>query len=126
MPAPVHATRLGHARREGGLRASSWNVGYCRCRTGAASVSSSHRPLLDMTRHTLALAVLACLLALGAGAGAAAEQAAARPASTAPVTLRILFPEGFTVRRMADRVSEVRRIAIRKRGVTPRLTGVAY
>ena len=79
-----------------------------------------------MTRHTLALAVLACLLALGAGAGAAAEQAAARPASTAPVTLRIIFPEGFTVRRMADRVSEVRKIAIRKRGVTPRLTGVAY
>jgi peptidoglycan lytic transglycosylase G len=79
-----------------------------------------------MIRHTLALAVLACLLALGSGAGAAAEQAAARPASTAPVTLRIIFPEGFTVRRMADRVSEVRKIAIRKRGVTPRLTGVAY
>ena len=43
-----------------------------------------------------------------------------------PVTLRIVFPEGFSVRQMADRVSEVRKIAIRKRGVTPRLTGVAY
>ena len=51
---------------------------------------------------------------------------AARPAEGPPVTLRIVFPEGFTVRKMADRVSEVRKIAIRKRQVTPRLTGVAY
>lgn len=43
-----------------------------------------------------------------------------------PVTLRIVFPEGFSVRQMTDRVAEVRRIAIRKRGVTPRLTGSAY
>jgi UPF0755 protein len=47
-------------------------------------------------------------------------------AATAPVTLRIVFPEGFSARQMADRVSEVRKIAIRKRHVTPRLTGVAY
>ena len=47
-------------------------------------------------------------------------------AATAPVTLRIVFPEGFSARQMADRVSEVRKIAIRKRNVTPRLTGVAY
>jgi UPF0755 protein len=47
-------------------------------------------------------------------------------AATAPTTLRIVFPEGFSVRQMADRVSEVRKIAIRKRHVTPRLTGVAY
>jgi UPF0755 protein len=51
--------------------------------------------------------------------------AAARPAEPAPV-LRIVFPEGFSVRQMADRVSEVRKIAIRKRNVRPRLTGVAY
>jgi UPF0755 protein len=43
-----------------------------------------------------------------------------------PVTLKVIFPEGFTVRLMADRVAEVRRIAIRTRGVTPRLTGTAY
>ena len=43
-----------------------------------------------------------------------------------PVTLRVVFPEGFSVRQMTDRVAEVRRIAIRKRGVTPRLTGSAY
>jgi UPF0755 protein len=47
-------------------------------------------------------------------------------AAQAPVTLRIVFPEGFSARQMADRVAEVRRIAIRNRGVTPRLTGGAY
>jgi UPF0755 protein len=56
-----------------------------------------------------------------------ATSALAAPADAqAPVTLRIVFPEGFSARQMADRVAEVRRIAIRKRGVTPRLTGGAY
>jgi UPF0755 protein len=65
-----------------------------------------------------ALALVAALGLLLAGA--------ARPAEGPPVTLRIVFPEGFTVRKMADRVSEVRKIAIRKRHVMPRLNGVAY
>ncbi|MDF2751925.1 MAG: mltG [Gaiellaceae bacterium] len=60
-------------------------------------------------------------------ASVAAALALAAPAQAqAPVTLRIVFPEGFSVRQMTDRVAEVRKIAIRKRGVTPRLTGVAY
>ena len=60
-------------------------------------------------------------------ASVAAALALAAPAQAqAPVTLRIVFPEGFSVRQMTDRVSEVRKIAIRKRGVTPRLTGGAY
>ena len=63
------------------------------------------------------LAVLAAITALLGSPTSAAQDA---------VTLRIVFPEGFSVRQMADRVSEVRKIAIRKRGVTPRLTGVAY
>jgi peptidoglycan lytic transglycosylase G len=62
-------------------------------------------------------ALVAALAFLTLSAPAAAE---------APVTLRIVFPEGFSARQMADRVSEVRRIAIRKRHVTPRLTGAAY
>jgi UPF0755 protein len=65
----------------------------------------------------------AVLAAVAAAFGLAGLDA---PSAQAPVTLRIVFPEGFSVRQMADRVSEVRRIAIRKRGVTPRLTGVAY
>jgi len=40
--------------------------------------------------------------------------------------LRIVFPEGFSARQMTDRVAAVRRIAIEKRAVTPRLTGAAY
>jgi UPF0755 protein len=61
-------------------------------------------------------------LALAAGAGASPQPSEAAEA----VTLRIVFPEGFSVRQMTDRVAEVRRIAIRKRHVTPRLTGTAY
>jgi UPF0755 protein len=57
----------------------------------------------------------------------AAVAAAAAPARSAePVSLAISFPEGFTVRLMSDRVAEVRRIAIRKRHVTPVLTGAGY
>jgi UPF0755 protein len=51
---------------------------------------------------------------------------AAPAEAAAPVTLKIVFPEGFTVRKMADRVSAVRTIAIRKRHVTPALKGRAY
>jgi UPF0755 protein len=51
--------------------------------------------------------------------------AAAAPAA-APVTLTIRFPEGYTVRHMADTVSVVRQIAIHQRHVTPVLTGRAY
>ncbi|MFO7572940.1 MAG: endolytic transglycosylase MltG [Gaiellaceae bacterium] len=40
--------------------------------------------------------------------------------------LRIIFPEGFTRREMADRVGAVREIAIERRGVTPRLTRSGY
>jgi UPF0755 protein len=51
--------------------------------------------------------------------------AATAPAAAAPV-LAIAFPEGWTVRQMADRAAEVRKIAIAKRHVTPRLSGAAY
>src|SRR5687768_7140194 len=66
-------------------------------------------------------------VAVAALALAAGGAAAARPAADAePATLRIVFPEGFSVRQMIDRVAAVRRIAIRKRHVTPQLTGEAY
>src|SRR5918993_3259330 len=59
-------------------------------------------------------------------AGALALALAAPAQAQAPVTLRIVFPEGFSVRQMADRVAEVRKIAIRERGVTPTLSGGGY
>jgi UPF0755 protein len=52
--------------------------------------------------------------------------ATAVPARAASPTLKVSFPEGFTARLMADRVAEVRMIAIRKRHLTPVLTGRAY
>ena len=50
------------------------------------------------------------------------------PAETVPplARLRIIFPEGFTVREMAERVGAVREIAITKRRVAPRLTQTGY
>ena len=66
--------------------------------------------------------VVLVLLALTAGAAGIA-----RPAKGAEEpTLRVVFPEGFSVRQMVDRVAAVRRIAIRERHVTPALTGAAY
>ena len=51
--------------------------------------------------------------------------ASAAPAAPVPV-LKIIFPEGWSAGQMADRAAEVRLIAIRKRGVTPRLSGSTY
>ena len=70
------------------------------------------------------LSVLVAGVALVA-AGATAGGAASRPGARG-VSLAISFPEGFSVRQMSDRVAEVRRIAIRTRNVTPRLTGAGY
>jgi UPF0755 protein len=49
------------------------------------------------------------------------------PAQATPSPrLRIVFPEGQSIRQMVDRVAAVRRIAIRQRQLTPALTGTAY
>ncbi|MCZ7587649.1 MAG: endolytic transglycosylase MltG [Gaiella sp.] len=83
-------------------------------------------------RRALTLVALVALVGVGAFAAAAwigrgdGEQT---PATTAPpplARLTIIFPEGFTIREMADRVGAVRGIAIAKRGVTPRLTREGY
>ena len=82
------------------------------------------RRLVRLTRQMakrtpMAVAVVAALVF--------APAAAARPAQQPDaITLRVVFPEGFSARQMADRVAEVRRIAIEKRHVTPRLTGSGY
>ncbi len=50
-----------------------------------------------------------------------------KPAVAAPLrVLRIVFPEGFTRREMADRIVAVNGIARRKRHVDPRLRARAY
>jgi len=72
--------------------------------------------------------VAAIALAALALAGCMGDEPAPAPVETTPplARLRIIFPEGFTRREMADRVDAVRQIAIDKRGVTPRLTKSGY
>jgi len=64
-------------------------------------------------RRVLLLAALAAVCVQAAGA------------APTPV-LKIVFPEGWSAGLMADRAAEVRLIAIRERGVTPRLSGSTY
>jgi uncharacterized YceG family protein len=72
------------------------------------------------------LAAVAAVIVLGA-AGCAGEDAPPPAEAPPPLArLRIIFPEGFTVREMADRVAAVREIAISRRSVTPRLTQSGY
>ena len=73
-------------------------------------------------------ALLVVLVAASALAGCRHEDSPPPPTETEPplARLRIIFPEGFTRREMADRVDAVREIAIRKRGVRPRLTEAGY
>jgi UPF0755 protein len=84
-------------------------------------------------RRTIALVV--GLIVLGAialgvvavvrsrGSGAAAPPPAPLPP---PKPLRIIFPEGFTRRDMASRITAVDAIARHKRGVRPKLSARAY
>jgi UPF0755 protein len=48
------------------------------------------------------------------------------PPPPPPKPFRIVFPEGFTRRQMADRITAVDAIALHKRGVRPRLSESAY
>ncbi|RDI75050.1 YceG-like protein [Gaiella occulta] len=73
----------------------------------------------------LAAAGLVAALALAGCGGSGAAPGTTTTAATLE-RLRIIFPEGLNVREMGARVAEVRRIAIAKRGVTPKLTRASY
>jgi UPF0755 protein len=84
-----------------------------------------------LLRRLVATVAVAAILAGGAWAGASLVRGDDEPPQTteaAPALerLRIIFPEGFTLREMADRVAAVREIAIARRGVSPRLTRAGY
>ena len=75
----------------------------------------------------VATVVVALALFAGLACGSGSEAAPVETTAPAPLKrLRIIFPEGFNVREMADRVGAVREIAIAKRKVTPRLTRAGY
>jgi uncharacterized YceG family protein len=78
-------------------------------------------------RGAVALLALAVALVLGGcSSGTSAEQVTTQAQAPVLKQLRIIFPEGFNVAEMADRVGAVREIAINERHVTPRLTKAGY
>jgi UPF0755 protein len=82
-------------------------------------------------RRWVAMLVVVVVVGAAGWAGASLVRGEAEPpppTGTVPplARLHVIFPEGFTVRNMADRVGAVREIAIEERGVTPRLTREGY
>ncbi len=77
-----------------------------------------------MTRPFFAVFAVVVLIVAGCGSDSPPSETTA--AVPAVARLRIIFPEGLNVREMGDRVAAVRKIAIAKRGVTPKLTRVRY
>jgi uncharacterized YceG family protein len=82
-----------------------------------------------------AIALIVALIVVGAialavVAGVRSRGSAAPPPPPSPPPppkpLRILFPEGFTRQDMAERVTAVDELALRKRGVRPKLSASAY
>jgi UPF0755 protein len=75
-----------------------------------------------------ALVVLAAI-AIGVAAAVRSHRSAAPPPPPPPPPpkpFRIVFPEGFTRRDMAERVTAVDGIARRRRGVRPKLSAASY
>jgi uncharacterized YceG family protein len=72
----------------------------------------------------IAAAVGIALAATGGGGGGHVTTAIALPPPPKP--LKIIFPEGFTIDQMAERITAVGKIAQRKRHITPRLAARQY
>jgi len=86
-----------------------------------------------MMRRAIALVLLVAFLGLAVWLATVAvgsiRDTGSKPAPApvaAPRPLKIIFPEGFTRRQMAERIREVNRIARERRGVSPRLASAAY
>jgi uncharacterized YceG family protein len=84
-------------------------------------------------RRVAALGVLALLIAaataialLATGGGKQEVAPVTTAAPPPPKPLRIVFPEGFTIEQMADRITAVDRIARRKRHIRPKLSAARY
>jgi UPF0755 protein len=82
-------------------------------------------------RRLVATAAVGALLVAGAWFGVSLVRGAGEPPPPPPtqpalVSLKIIFPEGFTRREVAERVDAVREIAIEERNVTPKITQAGY
>ena len=90
------------------------------------------RGQLAVRRGLALLAILAVIgfLAWGAfalvGSGSGSSDTTAFIPPSPPKPLKIVFPEGFTRRDMAERITAVDTIAVRKRHVHPHLSAKAY
>jgi UPF0755 protein len=99
-----------------------------------AHVSARPTPRQVRTRRVVALAAMAVAVGLlvwvGTLAYGAIRESEPPPPPPKvvppPKPLRIVFPEGFTRREMADRITAVKGIAKRKRNVTPKLSEREY
>jgi uncharacterized YceG family protein len=86
-----------------------------------------------LTRRILAIAALLAALSavawLGAQALGSSSESAPPPPTVAPPPpkpLKIIFPEGFTIDQMAERITAVNQIAREKRNVKPKLREAEY
>src|SRR5207237_8096500 len=83
-------------------------------------------------RRGVAVVVIVALIGFGAWLAYAATRGSGSNAPAevtsvaAPRPFRIIFPEGFTRREMAQRVTAVAAIAEHKRGVPPRISAKTY
>ncbi len=77
----------------------------------------------------VAVLVVLAAIAIGVAAAVRSHRSAAPvppPPPRPPKPFRIVFPEGFTRRDMAERVTAVDEIARRRRGIRPKLSAAAY
>ena len=81
---------------------------------------------MDESHPRVKRAAAIALAVLAAAGCSSSKQAAPPPPPPPPKPLRIVFPEGFTRRDMAARITAVNEIARRKRHVRPKLSAKAY
>jgi uncharacterized YceG family protein len=84
------------------------------------------RRVLALVALLAALAAVAWLGALALGSTGESTPPPAPAAPPPPKPLRIIFPEGFTIDQMAQRITAVNQIAREKRNVKPKLREAEY
>jgi uncharacterized YceG family protein len=93
------------------------------------SASPAARVLAVLGGLILGVGVLAAIAFAIVGRGNEEASPPSTPTATGPPpkpVLRIIFPEGFTIEQMAQRIGAVNKIAEDKRGVTPKLSPRLY